>query len=337
MSWLRFIVALLLLLAPGVAFAHESRPAHVEMREVEPELFEVQWRIPMSVPHFNVPAIGMPEHCQAQGQTLRFDQSSAFVRRARFHCAGGLSGHAVSLTYPVLTPSISTLFRLKLSSGVEHAQLLTPQESSWTIPATETASGVAKQYTALGIRHILEGFDHLLFLACLLLIAGTGKRILITVTGFTVAHSFTLAAAALDWVRVPVPPVEAAIALSIVFLAVEIVKDRRDSWTFRYPVAVSSSFGLLHGFGFAAVLSEIGLPHTEVPTALLFFNVGVELGQLFFIGVLIVMFGYGERLYQRLRGKLSKERRVLLARGSAYLVGSVASLWLVERVYGFWG
>ncbi|WP_424286598.1 HupE/UreJ family protein [Eudoraea sp.] len=147
---------------------------------------------------------------------------------------------------------------------------------------------VARQYSILGIKHILEGWDHLLFLICLMLVAGIGKKLWITITGFTIAHSITLALSALDVVRLPIPPVEAVIALSVVYLAVEIALQKKDSLTYRYPIAVSSSFGLLHGFGFAAVLSDIGLPQIEVVTSLLFFNVGVELGQIIFVlGILL--------------------------------------------------
>ncbi len=183
----------------------------------------------------------------------------------------------------------------------------------------------------LGISHILEGYDHLLFLACLILIAGTGRKILITVTGFTVAHSITLALSALNLVTVSIAPVEAVIALSIVFLATEIAKEPRDTLTYKYPALVSVCFGLLHGFGFASVLKEIGLPQTELATSLLFFNIGVEIGQIMFIFAVIILFKILLAITNISNDKLRK-----LEVPAAYVVGSLASFWMVERVYSFW-
>jgi hydrogenase/urease accessory protein HupE len=187
------------------------------------------------------------------------------------------------------------------------------------------------------VRHILEGYDHLLFLVCLMLIAGTGRRILITITGFTIAHSITLALSALGVVRVPVPPVEAAIALSIVFLAVEIVRGDKNSLAYRYPIAVSSSFGLLHGFGFAAVLGETGLPQTEIPAALLFFNLGVELGQVIFIVGVIAAYQLIRLAARAVRDRdLSIDALRPLQTPAAYVVGILASFWMIQRVATFW-
>jgi hydrogenase/urease accessory protein HupE len=196
---------------------------------------------------------------------------------------------------------------------------------------------VARDYLALGVRHILEGYDHLLFLVCLMLIAGTGRRILITITGFTIAHSLTLALSALGLVHVPVAPVEAAIALSIVFLALEIVRGDRASLSYRYPIAVSSSFGLLHGFGFAAVLGETGLPQTEIPAALLFFNLGVELGQLIFVVGMILVYQLARLGMRTTAGTdLPLDRLRPWEVPAAYAVGILASFWMIQRVATFW-
>ena len=201
-----------------------------------------------------------------------------------------------------------------------------------------TPFGVAREYTVLGVEHIWIGIDHLLFVACLLFIAGTTRRLLITITGFTVAHSITLALSALELVRIPTPPVEAAIALSVVFMAWEIVKGNKDSLTWRYPVAVSSSFGLLHGLGFAAVLRDIGLPQVELPTALLFFNIGVEIGQVLFVLALLLAFYLIRpvliRVFSTAR-ELSMHWTTLTT-PVGYVVGSLASYWMIDRVAGFW-
>jgi hypothetical protein len=170
------------------------------------------------------------------------------------------------------------------------------------------------------------------------LIAGSWRRILVTITGFTVAHSMTLALAALNLVWVPIPPVEAVIALSIVFLAVEIARRRRDTLTWRYPIAISGSFGLLHGFGFASVLNEIGLPQTEIPAALLFFNVGVEIGQILFVALLFLVVT-GLSMFGMWQGEMKSKSRLFvpdyLIRPAAYLVGVLAVYWTIDRIAGF--
>jgi hydrogenase/urease accessory protein HupE len=229
------------------------------------------------------------------------------------------------------------MVRLHTLAGETRTYILGPEETVWRFPRPETADSVALQYTALGVEHVLSGWDHLLFLLCLLWIAGSFRRVLITVTGFTIAHSITLGLSALQIIRVPVPPVEAAIALSIVFLAREIVVGRRNSWTWNYPVAVSSSFGLLHGLGFAAALGELGLPQTQLLTGLLFFNVGVEIGQLMFIGGALAAFWLATHLVRRVPTKwipaFVTPKNAHLA--AAYSVGVVAAYWLLERVLGF--
>ena len=192
---------------------------------------------------------------------------------------------------------------------------------------------MVRTYTILGIEHILSGFDHLLFvLALVLLVQGT-RRLLVTITAFTAAHSLTLAGATLGWVHVPGPPVEASIALSIVFVASEIVHTRqgRYSVTQHYPWVVAFTFGLLHGFGFAGALAEVGLPQSSIPIALLFFNVGVEIGQLMFVGAVLAVIAVGWRAGQRLR--LSQP--AWLWRIAPYAIGALASFWLVERVAAF--
>jgi hydrogenase/urease accessory protein HupE len=244
----------------------------------------------------------------------------------------------VDIRYPAFNPSVSTLLRVNWASGESHSVLASPNEATIALPAPETTGGVAGEYFVLGVEHILLGYDHLLFVACLVLIAGTLRRMLVTITGFTIAHSITLALAALQLVRVPVPPIEAAIALSVVFLATELVRDRRATITWRYPIAVSASFGLLHGFGFASVLSEIGLPQVEVPTALLFFNIGVEVGQIAFVLALVSAFLSAALALRHLGAStfLARMRPYPLQRTAGYGVGVLASVWLIDRVTGFW-
>jgi hypothetical protein len=169
-----------------------------------------------------------------------------------------------------------------------------------------------------------------LFVLALLLIVRGGKRIVITITAFTVAHSITLVAASLGWMTVPGPPVEAIIALSIAFVAAEILHGRqgRPGLTARAPWIVAFSFGLLHGFGFAGALAETGLPQTSIPLALLMFNIGVELGQLFFVVAVLALWAAGRRLL--------KHEPAWALPAAAYAIGAVASLWTIERVASFW-
>jgi hydrogenase/urease accessory protein HupE len=199
--------------------------------------------------------------------------------------------------------------------------------------ATQTRWSVAGTYLRLGMAHIWGGIDHLLFVLALLLLVRGWRRVVATVTAFTVAHSITLAAATLGFVHVPQKPVEAAIALSILFVAAEIIrrKQGRPGLTEKAPWVVAFTFGLLHGFGFASALSEVGLPQNSIPVALLFFNLGVELGQLLFIAF----------LYGVVAGVRQVARRVALSqpawvwRVPPYAIGGVAAFWLIQRIATF--
>ena len=343
MSALARALALLVGALAGDARAHDARPVYVELRETPPALVEVDWKVPGSLPAFALPEPVLPPHCTARGPARLDAPRGAYHGTRRYRCPGGLAGGRVGIRYPAANPSLSTVFRVRLGSGALHSRVLPPDRAAWTLPATPTRARVALDYTWLGVRHIAAGLDHLLFLACLLFIARTPRRVLITVTGFTLAHSATLAAATLGWVDVPVPAVEAVIALSIVFLAVEIAQPEPGSWTQRFPVAVASAFGLLHGLGFASVLRQVGLPPGELPTALLCFNLGVELGQLAFVGTFLLCVAGVHALERRLPAVRAASQRGLrqawgarLQAGVQYAVGAVASFWLIDRVVGFW-
>ena len=336
--------ALLLVLAlvAGATFAqaaraHESRPLYIEVTEKAPLAFLVRWKIPPSVNVRNAPEVSMTDRCAATTPPAPKGMTHGSLRHRSFRCEADPSGTALQIRYPLFNPSVSALVRISRLSGETHSLLASPEQTEVIIPAVESFGSVARDYLTLGVDHILEGYDHLLFLVCLLLIAGTGRRILITITGFTIAHSITLALSALGVVRVPVPPVEAAIALSIIFLAVEIVRGDKNSLAYRYPIAVSASFGLLHGFGFAAVLGETGLPQTEIPAALLFFNLGVELGQIIFVVGVIAAYQL-IRLAARAIGDrdLSIDALRPLQTPAAYAVGILASFWMIQRVATFW-
>lgn len=347
---LRLLGVLLLACWLPSVWADDSQPLYIDISEQSSgtlsiidnkadstTLYQLGWRIPATFKANNIPAIVLPAFCRdimdnkiqsGNPNTLKLQQPRRF-----YQCQQPLEGHVVALHFPFYNPSTSTLIKYRALNGEQHTRLLSPSENNWTIPLAETPSRIAKDYTVLGMQHIWAGTDHLLFVLCLLWIAGSSRRVLITITGFTIAHSITLAVSALEWVRLPVPPVEAIIALSIVFLATEIVKDQRDTLTWRYPIAVSSSFGLLHGFGFAAALAEIGLPQTELLTGLIFFNIGVEIGQVVFAIGALALIEMLKRLVLALRvqSNLQSQARFI----SAYGIGTVASYWLVERCVGF--
>jgi hydrogenase/urease accessory protein HupE len=242
------------------------------------------------------------------------------------NCAAGLEGQRIGIRYPLFNPALSTLLRFIPSGDATRTAVLPPDRLEWTVPPSSSWKTVAHDYFLLGVKHIWEGIDHLLFVTGLLLLARTPRRIAVAITGFTIAHSITLSLSALGVVRVPVPPIEAGIALSILFLAREVARPNANSLARRFPLLISSLFGLLHGFGFAAALSEAGLPRKEIVPALLLFNVGVEAGQLVFIAVVLVVVGHS-----RVRAAL---HRVEFLGG--YALGLPASFWFFQRLQAFW-
>jgi hydrogenase/urease accessory protein HupE len=333
----RLLLLLALFLTP-LAQAHDARPNYVQITETEPNTFSVTWKTPASIPGRGLPYPTLPEGCISERQPAWQQTGAEYIGQQVFNCSKPLSGRVVGIEFPIINPSLSTLYKIKLASGEEHVRILKPDETEWTVPDAENRFAVAVEYTVLGIEHIWIGIDHLLFVACLVFIARTPRRLLVTITGFTVAHSITLALSALDVIRIPTPPVEAAIALSVVFMAWEIAKRDEASLAYRYPVAIAASFGLLHGFGFAAVLRDIGLPQTELPTALLFFNVGVEIGQILFVLALLAGFFLLRPVFVRLLLS-ARDHEVhwsSLTAPASYFIGSIASYWLIDRVWSFW-
>ena len=259
--------------------------------------------------------------------------NGAYIERRTISRNGGLAGQTVTIEGLSAT-STDVLVRIESLGGAVQTERLAPTRIAFVVQATPGAGEVAVTYLRLGVEHILFGFDHLLFVLALIILVGDWRRVALTVTAFTVAHSITLAAATLGFVRVPEPPVEAAIALSIVLVAVEIVNARRGtpSLTARLPWLVAFAFGLLHGFGFAGALAEVGLPHHAIPIALLFFNLGVEIGQLAFVAVVLVA-GFAFRRAIAFRLEPASLQRVVnrLNVIAAYAIGTVAAYWLIER------
>ncbi len=329
----RLFVTLHLLLAISFAtssHAHESRPAYLELDESRPSAFDVLWRRPARGDMVLSMQPVFPEHCVQQDMRARYLQAGAMVERWSVDCGEqGLVGYPIRIE-GLQTTLTDVLVRVTLADGITHTQILRPNNVAFTLEGALSKWKVSADYFRLGVEHILGGIDHLLFVLALLLIVSGTRRLIATITAFTVAHSLTLAAATLGWVHVPQQPVEAVIALSILFVAGEILHARRGrpGITMRWPWLVAFTFGLLHGFGFAGALTEVGLPQQEIPLALLAFNLGVEAGQIIFIGGVI--------------GFLALLKRLVKAPvpwgvpAAAYGIGGMSAFWVVERVSGYW-
>jgi len=333
--------ALLLLLAawlPFAAEAHEVRPGYLEVRQVEAATFDVLWKVPANGEYRLRLHARLPEECQGAPNQGTF-VGGAFVERWRAQCPGGLVGRTIDIEGLSATRT-DVLARIEWSDGTTQAVRLTPERTSFEVKAAPDALEVVRTYFVLGVEHILLGIDHLLFVLGLLFLVGSWKRLIATVTAFTVAHSITLAAATLGLVHVAQAPVEATIALSIMFVAAEIIHGAHGESRLasRAPWLVAFVFGLLHGFGFAGALREIGLPQKDVPLALLFFNVGVEVGQLVFIAAVVAVFSVLTRLLRKqgMRDHGPWHAEALIRTPAAYAIGSIAAFWTVQRVVGFW-
>jgi len=331
----RWLLALLLLAFAVPARADEARPLYIEAAATGETTIELAWRIPPSLAAGAVPDMVPPADCTPTGTMREWSDGVGHQRAGRWTCRQPLAGREFRIAYPMGNPNLSTIYRAVLPDGTATIGMMLPGVTQVPFPASTVqtqAQGTFAQYVVLGMEHIWLGFDHLLFVACLVWIAGRWRRVVTTVTGFTVGHSITLAAAALNLVSVPVRTVELLIALSIVLLAVELARGRSDTITWRHPLAVSSGFGLLHGFGFAAVLKEVGLPQEGLLSALLAFNLGIELGQLVFVAVLmgaVALLGLSARHCLPL---LELGHDAALPRlASAYAIGITATYWMLQR------
>jgi hydrogenase/urease accessory protein HupE len=334
----RFAVLLMLACSWGVAAAHEVRPGYLEIAEVEPGLYDVLWKVPARGDLRLALYARLPADCKGQTDTGSF-VGDAFVSRWRATCPRGLIGQRIAVDGLSATRT-DVLVRIAHLGGAVQTTRLTPEAPALEVAAVPTAGEVARTYFVLGVEHILLGIDHLLFVLGLLLLVGNWRRLIVTVTAFTVAHSITLAAATFGLVHVPQAPVEAVIALSVMFVAAEILRTAhgRASLTARTPWLVAFVFGLLHGLGFAGALREIGLPQTEIPLALLFFNVGVEAGQLTFIAAVVAVLAVIARLTSKSRdGRAVGTWRAeaLVRTPLAYLIGCTAAYWTIDRTVGF--
>jgi hydrogenase/urease accessory protein HupE len=326
------LVLLFLACLPSGIRAHEVRPGYLELRRTGEETYEVLLKLPAMGENQKLALyVRFPDGVRDVVAPRALFSGGAYIEHRTIRRDGGLTGQVIAVGGLSATLT-DVLARVEDVAGVAQTELLTPTRTSFVVKAAPGPVEVGLAYLRLGIGHILSGYDHLLFVLALVLIV-TSRRVLVwTITAFTLAHSITLALATLGVVRVPGRPVEATIALSIVLLACEILRQQRGEpgLTARWPWLVAFSFGLLHGFGFAGALSEIGLPRGDIPLALLTFNLGVEVGQLVFIAAVLTAKAVADRA--GLPPVLERHARTV----AAYAIGGMAASWLLERLVGFW-
>jgi len=321
---LTFKVALVMLALVQNVSAHEVRPAYLELRQTDGGMYAVLWK---------VPAVGemrlsihtrFPENCKPVGEVTSYRGSDSYAEHLNIACPGGLNGRTIAIDGLAATMT-DVLVRIEFTDGATWTQRLKPSVPAAMIPKTASRLQTAGVYLKLGVEHILSGVDHLMFVLALIILTCGGWKLVKTVTAFTLSHSVTLTAATLGFVHVPQQPVEAVIALSVVFVATDIVKVRSGikSITASAPWMVALSFGLIHGLGFAGGLSDAGLPALHIPTALLFFSLGVESGHFLFIGVLLSLIA------------LARHVRIPFPRWTElvppYAIGGVAMFWVIQR------
>ena len=313
----------------ATAGAHEVRPGYLQLNETAADQFEVFWKVPARGDlRLGIYAL-LPDNCEETSRVVTRSVGGSYTDTWSVSCAGGLEGGTVYIDGLAATLT-DVLVQITLLDETSRVSRLTSSAPSFVVPAAPTWTQTAVTYLGLGVEHILLGIDHLLFVLALLLLVRGLRQVLLTITAFTLAHSITLAAATLGWINVPQTPVEAVIALSIVLVAAEIVHRERgvSSLAQQWPWAIAFTFGLLHGFGFAGALNEIGLPQQAIPLALLFFNIGVEFGQILFIVAVYAVWALSRRLLVGLP-------KPITSYGPAYVIGTLATFWTIERIAGF--
>lgn len=328
MSIVRLLCAVWLFACTAQARAHELQPGFLELREGAANNYHVLWKQPLSLGQPLRLAPVFPERCRLEGAPAQERLAQAWVYRAPIRCTDGLAGQVLAVE-GLEAFSTDVLVRVEHLDGRVETHLLKPES-----PSVRLADGGQRAhwtYFVLGVEHIALGIDHLLFVLGLLLIVRAPMVLLKTITSFTVAHSLTLAIATLTQVAVAAAPLNATIALSILFLAPEVVRAWRGetSLTLRQPWLVAFLFGLLHGFGFASGLTALGLPHAEIPAALLLFNLGVETGQLAFVGLVFALVA-SWRILQ-------VQWSALMLRVPAYILGTLGAYWTVQRTLMIFG
>ena len=316
---------LLVLLFPIVTWGHEIRPGYLEIKEDSAHALQITWKQPIMGEY------GLALHPSITAGWLV--DSTAVMAYTEFYLVKRWTipaGHATldeqTITINGLEKTMTdVLVQVSMQNDVSFTYLIKPIQPFIQLNLSKPQPPPVLQYIQLGMFHIWSGFDHLLFVLCLILLVKKRSKLIWTITAFTIAHSITLALATLHIITVSSSFTEAAIALSIVFLAVELVQYYRgiEGIAFRYPWLVSFSFGLLHGLGFASALQDVGLPANNIPLALFLFNMGVEAGQLAFVFLVLLLISITRPLafqFPKWSYKIP-----------AYLIGTLAMYWFIER------
>ena len=321
-----------LLLVPALAAnisAHELRPAYLQLQQTAAETYDVFWKVPAVGDSMRLSLYAqLPDTCSNLAPPRASFTNGAYTEQWSVNCAGGLNGSTVRIDglSATLTDVLVRVERLDGSAQVSHLASSSP---SFIVETAPHRLEVARTYLVLGIEHILTGVDHLLFVSGLLLLVTGFRRLLVTVSAFTLSHTVTLTLATLGVVHIPPAPVEAVIALSIFFVAYEILrkKENPEGLAQRKPWLVAFSFGLLHGLGFAGGLSAAGLPAAHIPLALGFFSAGVEVGHFSFVAVAVILIAASRHWTTKLP--------TWSWRLPPYAIGSVAAYWLIVRLAAF--
>jgi hydrogenase/urease accessory protein HupE len=323
--WL-FFTLLLALAASATARAHEIRPAYLEFRQTAPDTYAVLWKVPLfnNVPNSFSPLL--PPQAKITSDISRETTNGTYYERYNLTIPGGLTGQTLTVTGPTAALADVLVRIVGADGGIQYLHI-NPATPTAVVEAAPGRWSAAETFFRLGIEHILMGVDHLLFVLGLMFIVRDRWMLLKTITAFTLAHSITLAVATLGYASAPLPPLNACIALSILFLGPEMVRVQRGetSLTIQRPWLVAFAFGLLHGFGFASGLANLGLSRGEIPLALVSFNVGVEAGQLFFVVIILLL----ERAFRVLLMQWPRWVESL----PSYTVGSLGAYWTIQRVW----
>jgi hydrogenase/urease accessory protein HupE len=323
--WVLGIWLLIFAMPAASVRADDMRPGYLEFSQTSPGDWTLIWKAPTKGGMTYQTSPVLPAGCKVRGAPEMEFAAASVTARYNVRCSESVSGKKIGLS-GFENSQTDALVRVAATGRPIMALRLTAGQPLVVIPNRPDRMQVARTYFVTGAEHIVFGYDHLLFVAAMVLLLGSTWPVAKAITAFTVAHSITLIGATIGFFSLPQRPVEAIIALSILFLAVEIIKREPGNprLSERAPWVVAFAFGLLHGFGFAGALKEIGLPETDVPAALLTFNLGVEAGQLAIVGLILLIMAalrhYAETLL----------RPAVI--GTTYAIGSTASFWFIERI-----
>ena len=326
---IRFIFILILTILPHSILADEIRPAFLELTQQNKTSYKVLWKKPTQGEAQSVLKLEplFPQSSRIRGIKKISRTGNAILETYVLENDSSLIGKPIVIKGLEATSSDVLVRVLYLDRATEFIRVL-PEKPDFMLTHKSGFYNMASTYFLLGVEHILEGFDHLLFVLALLLLVGNIRVLVGTITAFTVAHTITLMLASLDIIHLSSRAVEATIALSIVFVAAEVIYAMRgrEHVTKKYPWLIAFGFGLIHGLGFADALKEIGLPQNEIVPSMIFFNIGVEVGQLLFVSAVL--------LFLWIFKSLIEKHVYVYKMGLTYIIGITASLWFLERVLG---